>query len=290
MFESPTRSATLLANPSVLSLSGMMEWYYAVNNDRLGPVSEKEFQALIDQRIVTGQTLVWREPMVDWAPLASTLGPATAVGLGAVTAISGCVCTECGQTFPAADVVQIMGSNICVGCKDRALDKMRMGMPLGSTAWRDGKKLVIANNSQLSDNCVKCSLPAAGGRMKRKYTWHPPLIYVAFILNILLYIILALCFQKTLKAEIGVCRGCRIRRRWDLLIGWVAFIGGIAVGLAGLMNEKQWGWAGPALFLFGLFWLIGRTQMLTASRIREGHAWLRGCHKDYLAKLPEWVD
>ena len=183
-----------------------------------------------------------------------------------------------------------MFSNICASCKDRVLEKMRMGVSIGNTAWRDGKKLVVADGSQLSDQCVKCNLPAEGRRMKRKFLWHPPLVYLAFLVNVLLYIILALCFRKTVKAEIGVCPGCRGRRVRDLFVGWLAIIGGLVVGFTGLANRASWGWAGPVLFLFGICWLIGRTQLLLPSRIKDGRAWLRGCHKDYLARLPEWTE
>ena len=265
-----------------------MEWYYAASSDRRGPVSDVEFQTLIDQGVITAQTLVWCDSMTDWLPLAATSRQSLPLA-GALASAGACACAECGKTFAPGDIVQIMGSDVCVGCKDRVLDKMRMGLPIGGTAWRDGKKLVVADGSQLPDQCVKCNLPAEGGRMKRKVYWHPPLVYAALLVNILLYGILAMCFRKTVKMEIGVCPACRARRIRDLIIGWLALLGGIAVGAAGLAYGKPWGWAGPVLFLAGALWLILRTQVLLASRIQEKRAWLRGCHKDYLAKLPEWT-
>lgn len=45
-----------------------MDWYYAVDNQRMGPVSEEEFQRLVAQGVVTPETLVWQSGLTDWQP------------------------------------------------------------------------------------------------------------------------------------------------------------------------------------------------------------------------------
>lgn len=196
--------------------------------------------------------------------------------------------------MPANLLVQVAGNQVCVSCKDRAIDKLRMRVPLGGIAWRDGKNMVVVDGAQLPDQCIKCSLPAGGGRMKRKIYWHPPLVYIVLLFNILIYAIVALCVRKSVKTDVGFCGTCRSRRRLDLLIGWLSLLGGIAVGIAvgiaGAVNEQYWGLAGLALFLFGVIWLIVRTQVLLPARIKDGRAWIKGCHKDYLARLPQWTE
>jgi len=46
-----------------------MNWYYAQNNQRQGPVSENEFDFLVHQKKILPDTLVWNEGMANWQPL-----------------------------------------------------------------------------------------------------------------------------------------------------------------------------------------------------------------------------
>ena len=43
-----------------------MQWYYAENNQQVGPISEQEFQSLVNSGRITAETLVWREGWADW--------------------------------------------------------------------------------------------------------------------------------------------------------------------------------------------------------------------------------
>lgn len=49
-----------------------MNWYYAIDNQRVGPVSESSISMLLSAGTVSGTTLVWREGMANWQPLAET--------------------------------------------------------------------------------------------------------------------------------------------------------------------------------------------------------------------------
>ena len=46
-----------------------MTWYYALGNERQGPVEDAELDRLIARGVVTNDTLVWRAGMADWQPL-----------------------------------------------------------------------------------------------------------------------------------------------------------------------------------------------------------------------------
>ena len=47
----------------------MALWYYGNDGQRIGPVEENDFRAMIAQGRIGTQTPVWREGMVDWQPL-----------------------------------------------------------------------------------------------------------------------------------------------------------------------------------------------------------------------------
>jgi len=44
-------------------------WFYAVENNRLGPVTEEQLRGLFAAGRANARTLVWRDGMGDWTPL-----------------------------------------------------------------------------------------------------------------------------------------------------------------------------------------------------------------------------
>ncbi len=102
-----------------------MEWYYAKNEQQLGPVSEGVLQDFFQKGTIRGSDLVWNESLTEWVPLSSIpgfgnpgsptftpsesglpAGPANIVG-GAVLATS----MPAGQTSPPTYLWQ---SIVCV--------------------------------------------------------------------------------------------------------------------------------------------------------------------------------
>ena len=49
-----------------------IEWHYANDGERFGPVSEASILELIRQNQITEQTSVWNSAMQDWQPILST--------------------------------------------------------------------------------------------------------------------------------------------------------------------------------------------------------------------------
>lgn|GEM_PF-252534 len=48
------------------------QWHYFTRNERVGPLAEERMHALCASGLLTPDTLVWREGMADWAPIAAT--------------------------------------------------------------------------------------------------------------------------------------------------------------------------------------------------------------------------
>ena len=51
-----------------------MQWYYAKENEQLGPVDEIEFKNLIDTKEILPNDLVWNSTLENWVPAASITG------------------------------------------------------------------------------------------------------------------------------------------------------------------------------------------------------------------------
>ena len=121
-----------------------MSWYYAESGQQKGPVSEEEFQRLINTGTVARETLVWRDGMSAWEPLSIVAArfqivipevtPLPASGPTATAPDGQVACVECGQAFPAQEVVQYQGRNVCAACKPRLLQRLSEGASLPPTA------------------------------------------------------------------------------------------------------------------------------------------------------------
>ena len=66
----------------------MMEWFYAKNNERKGPVSASQLRSMVVSGEVAGSDLVWCEGMGNWIP-ASEIQDFDSPRVGAVGAEAG---------------------------------------------------------------------------------------------------------------------------------------------------------------------------------------------------------
>jgi uncharacterized RDD family membrane protein YckC len=101
-----------------------MTYYYAVNGQQAGPVSEEELRSMVASGSIPAETPIWCEGMADWQPFSVTLGGgATAAPTGATPV----VCAVCHQTFPADQTIRYGNVNVCGGCKPRFVQGLREG-------------------------------------------------------------------------------------------------------------------------------------------------------------------
>jgi uncharacterized RDD family membrane protein YckC len=56
-----------------------MNWYYALNGQQQGPVSELDLSQLVASGTINGATLIWSDGLADWQPLAQALPGALSV-------------------------------------------------------------------------------------------------------------------------------------------------------------------------------------------------------------------
>jgi hypothetical protein len=95
-----------------------MNWYYAHGDQRQGPVSESDFDALIAAGTITESTLVWKEGMPNWAPLREVRTAGAAEG----SAPEGWIrCTATGRYFPPEEIVYLDGKPYSAAAKPEVL-------------------------------------------------------------------------------------------------------------------------------------------------------------------------
>jgi uncharacterized RDD family membrane protein YckC len=102
-----------------------MEWYYVVDGQRLGPVSDEQLNALIENGTVGGTTLVWRQGMPDWRTLQEVRARHDAME---TSADSTTWCEMCGRRVAADETLALQGHRVCSQCKPVAVERVREGL------------------------------------------------------------------------------------------------------------------------------------------------------------------
>lgn len=161
---------------------------------------------------------------------------------------------------------------------------------------REGSVLIVPREVSLPDLCVKCNAPAAGWRLRKTLSWHSPWVALLILVNLIVYLVVALVLQKRAKVEMGLCPVHRAKRRNAILIVWLLVMAGFGMIVGAIMwgTEARYGdyrplWLGLAGGLVLIFDLVYGTlfaRTLTPKRIDDRFAWLKGCGEDFLANFP----
>jgi hypothetical protein len=162
-------------------------------------------------------------------------------------------------------------------------------------AWRDGDQLVVRDKTSLPDRCVKCNDTSQVRRLKRRFAWHSPMLYLLILLNLIIYVIVALAVQKRATLEFSLCNVHRSQRRLAIAVGWLGVVAFIAmlVGVISLPPSRagQTDWtpiltvAAFTVLLGTLIYAIVRSQPLKPTRIENGVMWMKGAGLPFLESL-----
>ena len=118
-----------------------MNWYYAVGEERRGPLGEADFQQMVAQGIIKPDTLVWREGMAAWEPWSRASAPVGALGT--------VVCAGCGGQFGSSEVVDFGGGAYCANCKPLGLQRLREGAASAPSAVEQIRKDHLKHEASL---------------------------------------------------------------------------------------------------------------------------------------------
>ncbi len=117
-----------------------MQWYYSIDGQRLGPVSQAEFETLVTNGVVKAETLVWRQGMAEWLPHQKVNGTTavTSVGAAAGAAVATAatvandsdteVCVVSGKRHPRHEMLNYEGRWISAERRDEFFQRQREGV------------------------------------------------------------------------------------------------------------------------------------------------------------------
>ena len=156
----------------------------------------------------------------------------------------------------------------------------------GTSCTRDGKLVIVMAGSDLPRRCIVCNAPAQLPIKTKKVYWHSQWIYLLFLINALLYVVVGVIARKSFKVSAGLCERhtAQRKRRVLLLLGYglgASVVGGI------LMNQEQ-ELVAVCLFVVALVSLVGSAltaRRVYARKITKEYARLAGCKEPFLASL-----
>ena len=113
-----------------------MNWYYADKGSQVGPVSEEEFQSLVQKGTITSDTLVWNSNMKDWQKYGDVMGGKIAEPTSPTAQTNSSedtFCAECGKPFSKEDMIRYQDSWVCAICKPIFVQKLKEGVTLATS-------------------------------------------------------------------------------------------------------------------------------------------------------------
>ena len=100
-----------------------MKWYYSANREKLGPIDEVAFKALVAGGVIDDQTLVWHKGMAEWCPYrvvkAEPPPPPTPVPTG--DGSPGVTCVSCGAFLLTDNTGRLREAYVCPECRENSM-------------------------------------------------------------------------------------------------------------------------------------------------------------------------
>ena len=155
------------------------------------------------------------------------------------------------------------------------------------TYWRSGPILITRHGAILPARCVKCNADVQESLKRGRFYWHHPALFALVLLNVLIYVVVAMIVRRHADVTYGLCPFHRRRRSQGVFIGVggiLLSIGLLFVGIASSQSTLSLV-AMPALLVSIVVSVVkGRTLMPV--RIDKAGAQLKGCGEAFLASLP----
>lgn len=270
-----------------------MDWFYALNGQQQGPVTDAQLDELVRAGTLAPDTLVWHEGMAGWKPLSAARSAAAPSGaLPPIVSEPGTRCVECGLTYAPTDLIVLNNSWVCATCKPKFLQRMMEGTAAPGSSrliWRRKREIVLSKDTPFPDRCVCCNAPTNGFKLKRDLSWHPPAYYLLLLVCLWLYIIVAMIARKKATLHIGLCEAHRAARKQTILIASLSAVLGLVLVIAGgVMENGILALIGAVLLIGGGLYGAVKAPIISCTKIENDLVSFKGAGQPFLDTLPEW--
>lgn len=113
-----------------------MNWYYSKMGVQVGPISDKEFQAMVNEGKIQPYTRVWNSTMTDWQEYGQIEGSKPAAPPNEARAVGSqgeASCSECGRISSQEEMIRYGDAWVCASCKPIFVQKLKEGVTVAGT-------------------------------------------------------------------------------------------------------------------------------------------------------------
>ena len=161
--------------------------------------------------------------------------------------------------------------------------------PGQSQLHRSGNVLIIPRGSEKdmpTTLCIKCGEPSVK-IVRKTFAWYSPWVYLALLVNIIVFAILAAVIGKKMSIPCGLCKRHARGRFTGILLCTLGLLGGIGALIGGIATEEPMiGGAGMVLLLAAIIVGITLTSLLRPVRIDELRGQFKGLGDLFLSQFP----
>ncbi len=125
-----TVTQRIATRAGALLLGRIMSWYYAVGGQQMGPVSDDEFNRLVQSGTVRRETLVFTEGWSDWRPYSTVASGAPGTPAVSASDADTAVCAVSGRRLPKRDMLEFEGRWVGAEHKEEFFQRLREGVNL----------------------------------------------------------------------------------------------------------------------------------------------------------------
>ncbi|PPV06047.1 hypothetical protein XBLMG947_2895 [Xanthomonas bromi] len=156
--------------------------------------------------------------------------------------------------------------------------------PAHGDVWREGDVVVCTPGANLPPRCVKCNAPADMSPRRYIFHWHHPAIYLALLIGVLPYVILAIVLRKRSAHVLTLCAQHEQRRVRSVAITMASVLALLVCGLS-LQTELRWVTGAGVMVAMLVAGRLG-ARVLSVQSIDHQQARYLGACEDFLRALP----
>jgi FtsH-binding integral membrane protein len=162
------------------------------------------------------------------------------------------------------------------------------GAPAPVLASRRAKDLFVPRSASLPPRCVKCGA-AAATPWRKKFYWHNQALFLLVLLNVIIYVIVAMIVRKQMELNVPLCDEHHANRKRYKLIATLMLILCIPVGVVlGMYLSEAMGWiTGSLMFVVSIVFYAMTGLGFAPKKIDEAGGVFRGACAAFLDQLPE---
>ncbi|MZR63191.1 hypothetical protein [Alcanivorax sp. DP30] len=162
--------------------------------------------------------------------------------------------------------------------------------PAQANIYVNDRFLLMPKNTSLPERCLKCSEPPAK-RYTQKLFWVSPWVYLCFLINILVLLIVYLVTRKTTAVSYSLCaRHAKEKRmrNWTLA-GFGAGIILFLIACAALESIVPL-WLAIASMVAMIIFSLVKPLPLTVKKFEKNQFWIKGAGDEMLTLFPKITD